>query len=121
MRAMPSIAVQVVAVIIGGAIGTVANAVAASLIIFPDKLSLALVPGRYAVAIAVTASIPLIFRFTSGLRAGVLALAVLTVAPSLLAKLVFGTSATWGLVLALNAVFAIAAFAGYQLWLRAKA
>ena len=117
---MPSIKVQIVAVIIGGAIGTIANAVAAALIIFPDKLSLALMPGRYAVAIAVTASIPLIFRFTSRLRAGILSLAVLTVVPSLLAKFVFGATATWGLALELNAVFAIAAFAGYQLWLRAK-
>ena len=112
---MLSIAIQTVAVIIGGAIGTVTNAIAASLIISPDKLGLALVPGRYAVAIAVTASIPFIFRVTSRLWAVVLSLAVLTVVPSLLAKLVFGSTATWVLVLGLNAVFAIAAFAGYQI------
>lgn len=46
------------AVVLAGIVGTLANAVARALGGGMDKLSLALVPGRYAVAIAVCAPFP---------------------------------------------------------------
>jgi hypothetical protein len=52
------------------------------------------VPGRYAVAIVVAASLPFIFSLVRRPISPVLGLVVLTVIPSLLAKLVFFRACT---------------------------
>jgi hypothetical protein len=70
-------------------------------------------PGRNAVAIAVAALLPLIYAATSGVAAALIAIVALTVIPSILAVFVFGVGAPWSFVLAVNAVYAIAAWAVY--------
>ena len=106
---------QLLAVVVAGIAGTIANALAVAAFVNPKLISLALVPGRYAVAIAVALAIPLSLRLVRGRLAPWAALAVLTVLPSLLAKLVFGAGAPWHLVLSLNAVYGLAALAAYRL------
>ncbi len=106
---------EAAAVVIAGIAGTIANGVAVALIVAPARIDLLLVPGRYGVAILVAAALPFLFRWLSGGATWISALLVLTVAPSLLAKLVFGAGAPWSLVLGLNAVYAVAAIATYGL------
>jgi hypothetical protein len=94
--------------------GTIVNAMAAAIIIAPSHIRLALVPGRYAVAIAVAALLPFIFR-SARLSIGiVLGLITLTIIPSLLAKLVFNVPTPWLIVILLNAVYAVTALIVYQ-------
>lgn len=103
------------AVVFAGIVGTLANALARALGGGMDKLSLALVPGRYAVAIAVCAALPLLGRYLDRAGFWLAAVPVLVIIPSLLAKLVFGADAGWASVLFYNAVYAIAAIATYVL------
>ena len=105
---------EIIAVVMAGVVGNVVNAVAAALLIRPDLIDFALVPGRYIVAILVAALIPLFIALIGGMPALVLSFIALTVVPSLLAKLVFGSAAPWILVLVLNAIYAIAAMATYK-------
>jgi hypothetical protein len=49
----------------------------------------------------------------SGAGAAALAIVALSVIPTVLAKLVFGAGASWLFVLAVNAVYAVAAWATY--------
>jgi hypothetical protein len=51
----------------------------------------------------------------------VVALAALTVIPSILAKLVFGVGAPWLFVLGVNAIYAVAAWATYLAIARPRA
>ncbi len=103
------------AVILGGVVGTIVNSVAVSFVIpSVDLLQLLQVPGRYTVAILVTALLPLIYAQTSGSGAMLVSIAALTIIPSVLAKMVFGVGAPWHLVLLLNLVFAVVAWAVYN-------
>ena len=99
------------AVVAAGVAGTLANAVAAALIVDGALIRFTLVPGRYAVAILVAAALPIVFRRFDRQFATAIGLVLLTVAPSLLAKLAFGAGAPWPTVLGLNAVYALAAVA----------
>lgn len=102
------------AVIAAGIVGTIANSVAV-VFAFPDIDLIALLAkyGRFVVAIAVAALLPVIYSQMSGTSAIVTAIAALTIIPSVLAKLVFGIGAPWIMVLLLNLVFAIVAWAVY--------
>jgi hypothetical protein len=103
----------ILAVIVAGVVGTLANSVIVAALTPNEFIPLAVSPGRNAVAIAVAALLPVIYAMTSGGVAAVIALAALTVIPSLLAKLVFGIAAPWPFVLGVNAVYAVAAWAVY--------
>ena len=106
---------EAIAVVVAGIVGTIANGLAIALLVAPERIDLLLVPGRYAVAILVAASLPLLFRRLTGAAPWAASLVVLTLVPSLLAKLVFGAGAPWHLVLALNAVYALAAVTSFVL------
>jgi hypothetical protein len=103
----------IVAVVVAGIVGTIANSIIVAALTPNEFVPLALSPGRNAVAIAVAVLLPLIYAALSGIAAAVVALAALTVIPSLLAKLVFGVGAPWLFVLGVNAVYALAAWATY--------
>jgi hypothetical protein len=99
----------ILAVIISGVAVTVANSVIVAALTPNGFVPLATSPGRNAVAIA--ALLPVIYAWTSGAAAAIIAIATLTVIPSVLAKLVFGIGAPWPFVLGVNAVYAVAAWA----------
>jgi len=101
----------VLAVVVAGIVGTIANSVVVAALTPNAFLTLATSPVRNAVAIAVAVLLPVIYAALSGLPAAVLALAATTVVPSILAKLVFGIDAPWLFVLGVNAVYAVAAWA----------
>ncbi len=102
-----------IAIIVAGIVGTIANTAALVAVLGSERLNLALVPGRYVVAIALCGALPPMDRWLRGVWFWAAALAWLTVAPSLLAKLAFGAQAGWGAVLAFNLVYALAALATY--------
>jgi hypothetical protein len=106
-----SVARIILAVIVAGIVGTIANSIIVAALTANEFVPLALSPGRNAVAIAVAVLLPVIYALMSGIVAAVIALAALTVIPSLLAKLVFGVGAPWLFVLGVNAVYALAAWA----------
>ena len=106
----------VLAVLLAGAAGTLANAAAAGLFLRPDLFErLAVVPNRYVIGIVFVAAVPLIYRLLRGAWGAVLALAVLTLAPSLLAKIGLGVVTAWPTVLALNFVYGLTALVVYRL------
>lgn len=111
---------MILAVVIAGVAGTIANSVVVAALTPNDFLALAISPGRLIVAIVVAALLPVIYAQTSGTTAGVIAVAALTIIPSLLAKLVFGVGAPWALALAVNAVYALVAWAVYIGIIRAR-
>ena len=108
----------VIAVVVAGIVGTLANSIAVTAAFGAPFVPLALSFGRNAVAILVAALLPAIYRNTAGTTAHLIALVALTVIPSLLAKLVFGADAPWLAVLLLNAVYAVAAIVTYLLIVR---
>jgi hypothetical protein len=110
---MPAVRL-IVAIVVAGVAGTIANSVVVALLTPNPFVPLAISPGRNAVAIAVAVLLPVIYALTSGGAAAALALVATTVIPSLLAKLVFGAGAPWGFVLGVNAVYALAAWAVYR-------
>lgn len=103
----------ILAVIVAGVVGTIANSVIVAALTPNEFIPLALSPGRNAVAIVVAALLPVIYAMTAGATAAVVAIVALTVIPSVLAKLVFGVGASWLFVLGVNAVYAVAAWAVY--------
>jgi hypothetical protein len=115
----------VAAVVVAGLIGAVANNVFVAVIMQVSGLGLDLAlqlaqrPGRYAIAIAVAALLPLLARL-SGPLAWAAALVLLTVIPTLLAKLVFTPDAPLIWALAANLVYAGAAVATYALIARRR-
>jgi hypothetical protein len=115
----------VAAVVVAGLIGAVANNVFVAVIMQVSGLGLDLAlqlaqrPGRYAIAIAVAALLPLLARL-SGPLAWAAALVLLTVIPPLLAKLVFTPDAPLIWALAANLVYAGAAVATYALIARRR-
>lgn len=104
----------VVAVIVAGILGTIANAAVVAALTPKGFIALAISPGRTAVAIAVAALVPAVYAMTEGALAAIIALVALTVVPSLLAKLVLHIGAPWLFVLGVNAVYALAAWAVYR-------
>lgn len=104
-----------IAVVVAGVTGTLLNAVAVAIAVSPDRLALALVPGRYAVAIALCLALPLLSRQVDRLWFFIIGVLWLTVAPSLAAKLIFGVAAPWLMVLGFNLSYAIAAIVAYHL------
>jgi hypothetical protein len=104
-----------IALVLAGVAGTVLNAAAIALFIALDLWTLALVPGRYAVAIALCLALPLLASQVSRLWFAIIGAVWLTVAASVLAKLVFGAGAPWLTVLALNLVYAVGALVVYAL------
>jgi hypothetical protein len=109
---MPAVRL-ILAVIVAGVVGTVANSAVVAALTPNEFIPLVVSPGRNAVAIAVAVLLPVIYAMTSGAVAAIVGVAALTVIPSLLAKLVFGIGAPWPFVLGVNAVYAIAAWAVY--------
>ena len=103
----------ILAVVVAGFVGTVANSVIVAALTPSEFIPLAVSPGRNAVAIAVAALLPVIYARTSSVAAAIISVAALTVIPSVLAKLVFGIGAPWHFVLGVNAVYAVAAWAVY--------
>ena len=103
----------ILAVIVAGIVGTVANSVFVAALTPNEFIPLATSPGRNAVAILVAALLPVIYAWASGTVAAIFAVAALTIIPSVLAKLVFGVGASWPFVIGVNAVYAVAAWAVY--------
>ena len=103
-------------IVVSGIIGTITNAIAASLIVAPGKISLAFVPGRYAVAILVAFLILPIYKYCGAKTFGILiSIFTLTIAASLIAKLYFHAGAPWHLVFGLNFFYALATTATFGL------
>ena len=111
----------ILAVVVAGIAGTIANSAVVAALTGSAFVPLAVSPGRNAVAIAVAALLPAIYARASGVAAAVIAIACMTVIPSLLARFVFGIDAPWSLVLAVNAVYAVSAWAVYRLIVRPDA
>ena len=106
-----SIVRVLLAVVVAGIAGTIANSAVVAAFTPNEFVPLAISPGRNAVAILVALLVPLIYAGITGATAAILAIVALTVIPSVLAKLVFGVGAPWLLVLGFNAVYAIVAWA----------
>ena len=109
---------QIVAASLAGAVGTLINAFAVAVFVSLDKISLALVPGRYGVAIALCLALPVLSNLMPARAFYPVGLGFLTIGASLLAKLVFLAQAPWGMVLAFNLVYAIAALVTYWVIVR---
>ena len=115
----------VAAVIAAGLVGAVANNAFVAVIMqvsglgIEPAIELAQRPGRYAIAIAVAALLPLLARLP-GAKAWAAALVLLTAIPTLLAKLVFTPDAPLVWLIAANLVYAGAATAAYALIARRR-
>ncbi|KAF0676892.1 hypothetical protein [Profundibacterium mesophilum] len=99
----------IVGVILAGILGTVANSFAISYLFGVEAMPLILDAGRLAVAILVAILLIPIFARMGGFAAWIVALAALTVIPSLLAVYVFAAEAPWSVVLGVNFVYALVA------------
>ena len=116
---------QIVAFVVAGLVGAIANTAFVAVLARASGLGLdaaielAQRPGRYAIAIAVAALLPLVARLP-GPSAWALALLLLTAIPTLLAKLVFTPAAPTIWVIAANLVYAAAATATYALIARRR-
>ena len=108
----------IIAVVAAGFVGTVANAFAAGLFLGTDKFGLVLVPGRYLVAILCASVLPLSLGTLKPPISHVCGIVALILVPSFLAKFFFGAAASWSVVISLNAVYAIAAWATYLFLVR---
>lgn len=110
-----------IAVLLAGIVGTIVNSLAAAAVVGAPLAALLTRWGGYVVAILVAALLPVIYARMAGAAAHAVAVAALTIIPSLLAKFVFGIGAPWGIVLILNAVYAVAAILTYLAFLRSGA
>lgn len=99
----------VIAVIVAGIAGTLANSALVAALTPNEFAPPAASPGRNAVAVL----LPLLFATLPRLPAAAASLAALAVVPSILAKTVFGIGAPWGFVLGVNAVYALGALIVY--------
>jgi hypothetical protein len=111
----------VIAVLLAGVAGTIVNAAAVALVVSADLWTLALVPGRYVVAVALCLALPVLARQVDRLWFIVIGTVWLAVAPTVLAKLLFGVEAPWLTVLGFNVVYAIAAMVVYGLIAKTRA
>ncbi len=105
----------VIAAVLAGVIGTLANSVAVAALFGAPLLGLIFSFGRLTVAILVALLLIPIFARMEGIAAWITALVTLTVLPTLLAKTVFAAGAPWIMVLMVNAVYAVAAIIVYVL------
>lgn len=103
----------ILAVVVAGVAGTLANSVVVSALTPNEFVPLAISIGRNVVAILVAGLLPLIYMRLTGAGAALVAVIALTVIPSVLAKTVFGVGAPWPFVLGVNAVYAVVAWAVY--------
>lgn len=103
----------IIAVVVAGVIGTLANSVVVAALTPNAFVPLALSAGRLTVAVVVAALLPAAFTLMSRWPAVVTSVLLLTVVPSILAKTVFGVGAPWDFVLMVNAVYAVAAVLAY--------
>jgi hypothetical protein len=111
----------ILAAVLGGISGTIANSIAITLAIGAPLLPLIFSFGREAVAILVALLLIPIFTRLSGTTAWLVALVVLTLVPSILAKVVFGATVPLIMVLAFNAIYALVATVVYVLVTRQSA
>tara|TARA_R110002020_G_scaffold331203_1_gene546780 strand:+ start:190 stop:549 length:360 start_codon:yes stop_codon:yes gene_type:complete len=102
-----------IAAVLAGIAGTVANSIAVSLAVGAPLLTLIFSFGREAVAILVALLLIPIFARMTGVAAWVTGIVVLTVVPSILAKLIFAATVPWVYVLLFNAIYAVAAVVVY--------
>lgn len=100
---------NIIIVIIAGIIGTIANAIVINIMAGVEVMPLILSFGRNAVAIVVALLLIPFFARHGAFGAWVIALAALTIVPSLLAIYVFGAQAPWDFVLTVNFVYAFVA------------
>ena len=105
----------ILAVVLAGVAGVLANAAAAALFVNPALWQLAMVPNRYLIGIALAVLVPLVYRVRPGAWGAALALLLLTLLPSLAAKLALGAVIAWPTLLALNFIYALAALVVYRL------
>jgi len=107
---------RLIAVLLAGAAGVLANALFAGLVVNAALLvPLATAPPRYALGILFMLPVPTFYCLGLGAWGPALALAFLTVAPSLLAKYGLGALTDWPVLLALNFVYALTALVVYRL------
>ena len=111
----------IIAVIVAGIAGTIANSFAITALAGAAVLPLIFSLGRNLVAIIVAFLLPLIYARMTGFTAHIVSFLALTIIPSILAKTVFAAAAPWGIVLGVNAVYAVVAIIVYVLIVRAPA
>lgn len=104
----------ILAVVLAGVAGVLANAAAAALFVNPMLWQLAAAPSRYLIGIALAVVVPLVYRVRPGAWGAALALLLLTLLPSLAAKLALGAVIAWPTLLALNFIYALAALVVYR-------
>ncbi len=102
-----------IAVVVAGIAGTIANAVVVALLFGAPLLPLIFSFGRLAVAILVALLLPPLFAGMGRGAAAAAGFVALTIIPSILAKTVFAAGAPWGVVLGVNAVYAAVAVIVY--------
>ena len=103
------------AIVLAGLVGTLLNAAAVAIFVSPDRLALALLPGRYLVAILLCLPLPLLISRVRGAAFLIFGTLWLTLAASVLAKFLFGVGAPWPMVLGFNLVYAIGAIVTYRI------
>jgi hypothetical protein len=108
----------VLVVIIAGIIGTIFNSIAINIMAGADIMELIVSFDRNFVAIIVALLLIPIFARGAYVAAWLIALIALTAIPSLLAVLVFGTTAPWSFVLTVNFVYAFVATLVYAVSFR---
>lgn len=104
---------DVFAVILAGVAGTLTNTLALAIVLGADRWSLALVAGRYVVAVVLCLALPILARAVRQPWFWIAGLTWLTILASVLAKLVFGVDAAWPTVLGFNFSYALAAMLVY--------
>ncbi|WP_340116049.1 hypothetical protein [Pelagibius sp. 7325] len=104
----------VLAVVLAGAAGVLANAAAAALFVNPMLWQLAGTPNRYLIGIALAVLVPLLYRVRPGAWGAGVALLLLTLLPSLATKLALGAVIAWPTLLALNFTYALAVLVVYR-------
>lgn len=105
----------ILAVVLAGVAGVLANAAAAALFVNPVLWQLAVAPSRYLAGIVFAVLVPLVYRVRPGAWGAALALLLLTLLPSLAAKLALGAVIAWPTLLALNFVYALVALVVFRL------
>ena len=112
---MPRIYRYVLAVIAAGVVGLIVNSIAVAATFEGGSfIDLVAAPGRIVVALAAAAMLPPIHRRFPFIIEDVIAIAALTVVPTVLAKWVFDLGLEWSEALAFNAVYAAAALLTYR-------
>ena len=103
------------AVVLAGIAGALANAAFAGFFVHSALYRLAVLPIHHALGIAFAVLLPLVYRLRPDAWGAALALALLTLLPSLLAKLALGGAGPWPELLAMNFTYALTALVVYRL------